>query len=413
MEIERYKMIYTKKVNKRLEKEINLYLKEKTIEKIKSDNIRVLGHDFVKNNKNKAKLIINNKKYSLKEFIDSKDFFNDKIKINMILIKELSNISHLFKDCFKLQELSIYDNTINIDDEIEKIEQHNDYDIYNIDGSKDSSYYDNFYKNLKKDNTYQSNSEIINLEEIETNKDKSTISYIRDKIIIYQYNYYYDMTKIFYNCLSLLSLPDIAKWNTNNVRDMSYIFANCWSIPSLPDISRWNTNNVNNMKRMFDSCMSLKSLPDISEWNTNNVSDMSEMFAICLSLSSLPDISNLNTNNVIDISRIFSSYPSSLPLPDISKWNTRKVINMSQIFYNCHSLSSLPDISKWNTENVTDMSYMFDNCKSLLSLPDISNWNIINVKNMSCMFHYCSSLLSLPDISKWNTNNVTNLYFLI
>ena len=28
-----------------------------------SDNIRILGKDFVKNNKNKGKLIINNKKY--------------------------------------------------------------------------------------------------------------------------------------------------------------------------------------------------------------------------------------------------------------------------------------------------------------------------------------------------------------
>ena len=29
---------------------------------------------------------------------------------------------------------------------------------------------------------------------------------------------------MFYNCLSLLSLPDISKWNTDNVIDMNGVF---------------------------------------------------------------------------------------------------------------------------------------------------------------------------------------------
>ena len=49
---------------------------------------------------------------------------------------------------------------------------------------------------------------------------------------------------MFNNCSSLLSLPDISKWNTNNVTDMSFMFVNCSSLSSLPDISKWNTNNV-------------------------------------------------------------------------------------------------------------------------------------------------------------------------
>ena len=43
MEVERYKMIYTKNLSILFE----------------NDNIRILGNDFVKNNKNKGKLIIN------------------------------------------------------------------------------------------------------------------------------------------------------------------------------------------------------------------------------------------------------------------------------------------------------------------------------------------------------------------
>ena len=36
-----------------------------------------------------------------------------------------------------------------------------------------------------------------------------------------------------------------------NVTDMSYMFKRCSSLLSLPDISKWNTNNVTNMSVMF------------------------------------------------------------------------------------------------------------------------------------------------------------------
>ena len=126
-----------------------------------------------------------------------------------------------------------------------------------------------------------------------------------------------------------------------------------------------------NMSRMFSEC---SSLPNISKWNTNNVFNMSYMFYNCSTLTSLPDISKWNTNNVTNMSYMFSNYSTLSSLPDISKWNTNNVIDMSYMFYNCSSLSSLPDISKWNTNNVNNMSYMLYICSLLLSLPDISKW---------------------------------------
>ena len=35
------------------------------------------------------------------------------------------------------------------------------------------------------------------------------------------------MISMFYGCSSLSSLPDISKWNTNNVTDMSYMLSGC------------------------------------------------------------------------------------------------------------------------------------------------------------------------------------------
>ncbi len=55
---------------------------------------------------------------------------------------------------------------------------------------------------------------------------------------------------------------------------------------------------------MFSFASSLVSLPDLSNWNTQNVEDMSNMFYGCSSLTGIPDISNWDTVN--DISNIFS-----------------------------------------------------------------------------------------------------------
>ena len=41
---------------------------------------------------------------------------------------------------------------------------------------------------------------------------------------------------------------------------MSEMFGNCSSLISLPDISKWNTNNVANMFGMFFDCRTLTSL---------------------------------------------------------------------------------------------------------------------------------------------------------
>ena len=38
-------------------------------------------------------------------------------------------------------------------------------------------------------------------------------------------------------------------------------------------------NNATNMIHMFSECSSLLSLPDISKWNTNNVTNMSRMLS--------------------------------------------------------------------------------------------------------------------------------------
>jgi len=284
-----------------------------------------------------------------------------------------------------------------------------------------------------------------------------------------------NMSYMFDSCNSLISLPDISKWDTKDVTDMSYMFYNCNSLELLPDISKWDIRNVINMSYMFSNCSSLKSIPDIDNWQVNKNLKKEKMFE-GFKLTKIPrkfadlnlitiiynvdkkmdsinifgsDFVRINCNNcyllidgkefklseklklnqrqkekntlevklvetstIIDMSNIFNGCNSLIYLPNIYEWNTKYIKKMAGIFLNCNSLKSFPDISKWDTKNVTNMSYMFYNYNSLKSLPDISKWDTRNVTNMSYMFYNCNSLKSLPDISKWDTKNVTNMSYM-
>jgi len=67
------------------------------------------------------------------------------------------------------------------------------------------------------------------------------------------------------------------------------MFKGCTSLISIPDISKWNTSKANNARSMFENCSSLVSLPDLSKWKTSI--DMNSIFDNCISSISLPSIS--------------------------------------------------------------------------------------------------------------------------
>jgi len=306
MKVDRYKMIYITKTNKELEDKIkidNVYIfKENIINENNGYNLRILGKDFVKNNKNKGKLIINNKKYKLKEFIggERKSY---QIKINIILIRELSHLNHMFENCLKLKEICFNNNILIINQDNEDFQEIEESNKYNTDYFKG---YINIYtdENLKNDNTRPKSSRIEGNENGEYH-DNSIEIYFKDNLINNNY-FYYDISRIFYNCVLLKSIPNISKMNYIKIISMNESFYNCSSLILLPDISEWNVDNVYDMNGLFYNCSSLSSMSDISKLNMNNVRNLSNMFTNCSSLISLPDISRWNISNCCDMSWIFS-----------------------------------------------------------------------------------------------------------
>ena len=370
------------------------------------DEIKILGIEFVRKNKNKANLIINNKKIKLKEYIHFNINYikDDKINIGTIFKEKYVDGSCMFKNCSTLSQFSNCDILENLNDnDFQEFDDNKNsfIDIYNENSENiisDVSIFNNLKQN--KDDTLLNFSEIT-MKEANEKHDYSIV-----------YNYIYNYSKligIFPNCEPLIFIAYKPIYH-NIFTNMKEMFYNCISLSSLPDISKWNTSLVNNMSGLFSGCSSLLYLPDISEWNTSNVTNISEMFCNC-NILYLPNISKWDTKNIKSMNRLFYCCYSLLSLPDISKWNMSNAFDISEMFYFCRSLTTLPYISKWDTSNLINMSYSFSNCTGLMSFPNISRWNISKVYDMSWMFTNCRSLISLPDISKWNTSILK--YFVI
>ena len=331
-----------------------------------SNEIKIFGKEFVKNNINNCKIKFEKKEQKISEYFKINDNIkeNKELEITLTETNIITNMSHLFSGCLSL---------IKIDDT--------------------SEFNTKFVTNM---------SNIFN--------DCSNLESLPDKLD-WDTTQIKDMSSMFRNCSSLKELPDISKWKTYDVTNIKGIFSGCKNLKEIPDISKWSTDKVTNMKRIFSGCSSLTSLPDISKWNTKEVKDMGGIFTGCSELKKLPDISNWDTGNVEDMSEMFSICTNLSELPDIYKWNTSKVKYMRGMFSGCQELKSINLIYKWDTKNVIDMSQMFINCKNLNKIEDVYKWDVSSVKNMSYMFYGCKELKSLPNISKWNIKGNTSKMF--
>ena len=320
--------------------------------KNKQENKNILINDFKKNQDNKYNILINDLCAELNNNVS----FAEEIKIIYNIHNE--------------KKIKIFGKTF-------------------VDNNKDKCKI--LYKNQEYDLTEEFNA-------YNTNKDKLEIKLIGINNIS-------TMSRMFYDCKYLESVPDMHKWNTSNIKDISYLFSHC-SLKSLPDISNWNTSNIISLEGTFASASMLISLPDISKWNTDKVTNMMDLFYRCTSLISLPDLSKWNTSNVTNMTCMFYYCCSLKFLPDISKWDISKVTQLDHFFEGCTSLKYLPDISNWNTSNVYTIQGLFRECSLLEKLPDISKWNTSNIIDTSVLFYNCLSLKSLPDISKWDIHKL-------
>ena len=327
--------------------------------KNKEENgIKVLGKIFVENNKENFKLLINEKKYDISEYIKYDDYGINKnddlliITFNEIKTKKVTDLSYMFYGCKLLISLDLKAfNTENI---------------------------------LNMQSMFEGCSDMTSLDLKTVNTEKVT-----------------NMAYMFVDCTSLTTV-DLSSLNTINVKTMRSMFNGCSSLTNV-NLSSFNTQNVTTMECMFGGCSSLTNV-NLSSFNTINNTNVQAMFAYCSSLTTL-DLTKFNTQNVTNMQFMFA-YCSSLVTLDLKAFNSQNVTTMESMFSGCSSLKKL-SLSSLNTKNVNTMECMFSGCCSLENL-DLSSFNIQNVTSMYCMFLNCSSLKKIKLFS-FKTQNVDNI----
>ena len=141
------------------------------INKEKKDEIIIFGYEFVENNKNNCKLIIDNMEYEIIDEYNIKNYKYNRLNIKLKEINKISDMSGMFLGCSSLLSLP---------------------DI--------SNWSTNIVTDMN--NMFYGCSSLSSLPDI----SKWIINNVKD------------MRYMFSGCSLLSSLPDISKWNTNNVK---------------------------------------------------------------------------------------------------------------------------------------------------------------------------------------------------
>ena len=152
------------------------------------EEITIFGSEFVKNNKDVCKMVIDNREYEITEEFNVKNYYNKRLQIKLKGIDKVTDMSNMFFKCSSLSSLP-------------------DISKWNTNKVTDMSYMFFWCKSL---------SSLPDISKWNTNN------------VI-------DMSSMFNMCHSLSSLPDLSKWNINEVTDMNTIFNGCLSLSSLPD----------------------------------------------------------------------------------------------------------------------------------------------------------------------------------
>ena len=161
----------------------NINNKDKEYEEEDEQIINIFGEEFVENNKNICKMIIDEKEYEISEKYKITNFNNNILEIKRKGIDNVTNMHGMFNGCKSLSSLP----------------------------------------DISKWNT----NNITNMSFIFSGC--SSLSSLPD-ISKWNTNNVTNMNGMFYGCLLLSSLPDISKWNINNVTNMNHMFSVCPNI---------------------------------------------------------------------------------------------------------------------------------------------------------------------------------------
>ena len=341
--------------------------------------------DFVQENKEKIKIIINNEEKALGYKYKLEKGEN---KLIFKLNSYINNLSYMFCGCTSLKSVEglKYLDTKYVKN-FSKVfygcqSLYDIKDLENWDVSNGNNFLGMFYE-------CQSLSDIKPLENWNVSKGDNFLG-------------------MFFGCKSLSDIKPLEKWNVSNGNNFEGFFKECESLSDIKPLKKWNVSNGNNFEGMFNNCKSLSDIEGLENWNVSNGNNFDGMFGECKSLSDIKALEKWNVSNGKNFSAMFYNCPSLSDLKGLEKWNVSNGNNFIGMFRECVTLSDIKALENWKTSDGNDFEGMFASCQSLSDIKPLENWNVSNGNNFLGMFYNCSSLSDIKGLQKWNVSNGSN-----
>ena len=242
---------------------------EKKSYEYSSNNI--FGEKFVKNNKDKIELVINDEKNKLISRYELKEGEN---KIEIKIKNKITNLEYMFYACISLKNIE---------------------ELKFLDTKEIKNFSSMFYG-------CKSLSDIEGLENWNVSNGNN-FSYM------------------FNGCKLLSDLKGLEKWNVSNGNNFSCMFERCELLSDIKGLENWNVSNGNNFSYMFSGCKLLSNLKGLENWNVSNGNNFSEMFYGCKLLADIEGLENWNVSNGNNFSCMFYGCESLSDIKGLVFWN--------------------------------------------------------------------------------------------
>ena len=210
--------------------------------------IYILGPTFVKNNKDKCSLIIDD---TINSELRDKQKFNKKGEHSVTLIINEENVNFSFLFC-------VWKNSSFL---------HRFLDVDNITRNAGSKMF--FKENYTMDiyEQFQLNNNLVDVSSLE-NLDTSEYVYL---------------SYMFYGCDKINDFNFVKKWDVSKCKNFESMFR-CCRFNNLDFLSNWNLINAIHLEDMFKNCINLNDINGIKNWNVENSENFHGMFDFCKNL---------------------------------------------------------------------------------------------------------------------------------
>ena len=373
--------------------------------------------DFVKENKDKVKLLINNEEKAL-DYKYKLSLGYNKI-IFIIEIDKITSLSKMFSHCTSLKSIEglKYLDTKNIKDfsfmflgcfslsDLIGLENWNVSNGTNFEAMFNACTSLSNIKELKNWNV----SNGVNFRAMFCScLSISDITPLQNWNVSNCKNFY----MMFSDCRALSNVTPLQNWNVSNGEDFTYMFSYCHKLSNITGLQNWNVSNCKNFTCMFCSCVLLSDLTGLQNWNVSNCKDFSQMFNKCKSLSNISALQNWNVSNSNNFESMFSDNELLSDIKALKDWNVSNCNNFFSIFSGCKSLSDLNGLQNWNVSNSNNFAEMFTSCDLLSDISALQNWNVSNSNKFDYMFSTCGSLSDISALQNWNVSNGNDFQFM-